>query len=116
MNAHAVCVSFHMYCKCMHAGKHLPRMRVQLFLPRVNWTRHSVVAVIHSVRSPAVASHTLRTVISGHSKVLVEEDPKTRKRAQKVKNGLRRKRMTKKTDSRFAKLTNGSRQKEQGAR
>lgn len=91
-------------------------MRVQLFLPRVNWTRHSVVAVIHSVRSPAVASHTLRTVISGHSKVLVEEDPKTRKRAQKVKNGLRRKRMTKKTDSRFAKLTNGSRQKEQGAR
>lgn len=26
MNAHAVCVSFHMYRKCMHAGKHLPRL------------------------------------------------------------------------------------------
>lgn len=42
----------------------------QLLLPRVNGAGHSVVAVVHSVRSPAVAPHTLGAVVSGHSQVL----------------------------------------------
>lgn len=48
--------------------------KVQLFLPRVNGAGHSVVcAVVHGVGSPAVASHTVRAVVSGHSQVLREE-------------------------------------------
>lgn len=34
------------------------------------------MAVVHGVRSPAVAPHTLRAVVSGHSQVLGEEDPR----------------------------------------
>lgn len=35
------------------------------------------MAVVHGVWSPAVAPHTLRAVVSGHSQVLTEENPKT---------------------------------------
>lgn len=46
----------------------------------MNRAGHSVVAVVHGVRSPAVAPHTLRAVVSGHSQVLGEGDPMTEKR------------------------------------
>lgn len=44
----------------------------EVFLPRVNGAGHGVVAVVHHVRSPAVAPHTLGAVVSGRSKVLSE--------------------------------------------
>lgn len=49
-----------------------PKQRVQMewFLPRVNGAGYGVVAVVHSVWSPAVAPHALRVVVSGHSQVL----------------------------------------------
>lgn len=37
---------------------HILDEAVELFLPRVNRTGHSVVAVVHGVWSPAVAPHT----------------------------------------------------------
>lgn len=53
--------------------EHRSEETVQLLLPRVNGAGHSVVAVVHGVRGPAVAPHTLRAVVSGHSQVLEEE-------------------------------------------
>lgn len=44
-------------------------------LPRVDGAGRSVVAVVHSVRSPAVAPHTLGAVVSGHSQVLKKKTP-----------------------------------------
>lgn len=56
--------------------EHRSEETVQLLLPRVNGAGHSVVAVVHGVRGPAVAPHTLRAVVSGHGQVLQEEDRK----------------------------------------
>lgn len=39
-------------------------------LPGVNGAGYGVVAVVHSVGSPAVAPHTLGAVVPGHSQVL----------------------------------------------
>lgn len=63
---------------------------VQLFLPRVDGAGDSVVAVVHGVRSPAVAPHTIRAVVSGHSQVLREEDPMTEVRRAEIRQRKRR--------------------------
>lgn len=60
---------------------------MQLFLPRVNGAGHSVGAVVHGVRGPAVAPHTLSAVVSGHSQVLGEEESR-RKRYGRERRGL----------------------------
>lgn len=41
-----------------------------MLLPRVNGAGHGVVTVVHGVRSPAVASHAVRTVVPGDGEVL----------------------------------------------
>lgn len=44
------------------------KQAAELLLPRVDGAGHGVV--VHGVWSPAVAPHTLRAVVSGHSQVL----------------------------------------------
>lgn len=51
-----------------------------MFLPRVDGAGHSVVTVVHRVRSPAVAPHALRAVVPGHGQVLGERGKRKKKK------------------------------------
>lgn len=59
----------------------------RVFLPRVNGAGHSVVTVVHHVRSPAVAPHALRAVVPGHSQVLGEQGKKKKKKKRADNRG-----------------------------
>lgn len=54
------------------SSSRLVKQAEELLLPRVDGAGHGVVAVVHSVWSPAVAPHTLGAVVSGHSQVLTK--------------------------------------------
>lgn len=54
-----------MYLHPLKSSKHKA-----VYLPRVHRTAHSVVWVVHCVRGPTVAPHTLAVVFTSHCKVL----------------------------------------------
>jgi len=71
-----MCMHYMSLLSLAYAGEQILADPMRLCLPRVNGAGHSVVAMVHGVRSPAVAPHTFRTVVSGHSEVLEKEDPR----------------------------------------